>query len=497
MARDLQKVFSQFAVTAFFCGLLPVAVLAQDPPSRVARLNYLSGAVSMEPAGTDGWASAVINRPLTTDDYLWTDRGARAELHLDNSVLRLNSETSFGFLNLDDRTVQIKLAQGELDIHLRDLDQGEGYEIDTPNAAVSLVQPGDYRIVINPDDQTSTVIVRRGDAEITGGGQTFSLPGGQSARLVGEDSMSYDVQPAPAPDAFEEFCERRDQAEMRAAQQARYVPAGVVGYEDLDNYGAWNEAPGYGYVWYPRVNPGWAPYRMGHWAWIEPWGWTWVDDAAWGFAPFHYGRWAFVGGRWGWCPGPVRVRPVYAPALVAFVGGSNFSVSASFGRGPAVGWVPLGPGEVYAPAYHVSPTYFRQVNVANTVVNRNVNITNVYNNYYLNRTNVNIRNVNTTLVNTRINNAVTVMPREAFATGRPVNGSGRALPPNEVARLQNTGYAITPRSSPHPPGACARSAQHIRCAASSRNPVNASCGAEDTAASRGSLCGTTADTTTE
>ncbi len=187
---------------------------------------------------------------------------------------------------------------------------------------------------------------------------------------------------------------------------------------------------------------------MGHWAWIDPWGWTWVDDAPWGFAPFHYGRWAFIGGRWGWCPGPVRVRPVYAPALVAFVGGSNFSVSASFGRGPAVGWVPLGPGEVYAPAYHVSPTYFRQVNVANTVVNRNVNITNVYNNYYVNRTNVNIRNVNTTLVNTRVNNAVAVMPREAFASGRPVNGSGRALPPNEVARLQNTGCAITPGVAP-------------------------------------------------
>src|SRR5256885_3839541 len=43
---------------------------------------------------------------------------------------------------------------------------------------------------------------------------------------------------------------------------------------------------------------------------------SWVDDAPWGFAPFHYGRWTIVGGSWGWVPGPIRVRPWYAPALV-------------------------------------------------------------------------------------------------------------------------------------------------------------------------------------
>ncbi len=87
-----------------------------------------------------------INRPLTTDDYLWTDEGGRAELHLDNSVLRLNSRTSFGFSEPGRRTVQMKLAQGELEVHVRELGSGgENYEIDTPSAAIVLVQPGDYR----------------------------------------------------------------------------------------------------------------------------------------------------------------------------------------------------------------------------------------------------------------------------------------------------------------------------------------------------------------
>ncbi len=75
-------------------------------------------------------------------------------------------------------------------------------------------------------------------------------------------------------------------------------------------------------MWVPNGTPaGWAPYHYGHWVWVDPWGWTWVDDAPWGFAPFHYGRWAYVGGYWGWVPGPIAARPVYAPALVAWVGG--------------------------------------------------------------------------------------------------------------------------------------------------------------------------------
>jgi hypothetical protein len=105
-----------------------------------------------------------------------------------------------------------------------------------------------------------------------------------------------------------------------------------------------------------------------------------VDDAPWGFAPSHYGRWVNVSNRWGWIPGPRNVRPVYAPALVAFVGGSGWSVSISLGGGSPIGWFPLGPREVYVPSYQASRDYFNRVNVTNTVIN-NTTITNVYKNY--------------------------------------------------------------------------------------------------------------------
>src|SRR5437016_591981 len=139
----------------------------------------------------------------------------------------------------------------------------------------------------------------------------------------------------------------RESAAMMTRVRLVTVRAIWLGVEDLDDYGDWRSSPEYGDVWFPRVSAGWAPYREGHWAWIDPWGWTWVDDDPWGYAPFHYGRWAAFGGRWGWIPGPVAVRPVYAPALVVFVGGGGFVAGGN------VAWFAMGPREVYVPSYRV------------------------------------------------------------------------------------------------------------------------------------------------
>ena len=452
------KPFKTLLLTATLSSLFVLGAWAQDqdqdPPTRVADLNYLSGNVSMQPAGADDWSPAVMNRPFTTGDYLWADADSAAELHLNNAAIRIGSQSSIGFLNLDDRLAQIRFAQGELVVRVQHLGEDESIEVDTPNAAITILREGEYRFNADPDSATTWVVVRHGSAEVTGGGQAFTVRAGNSAQLSGTDQLNFDVQYAPDLDGFEAWCEDRDAHEAQS-ESARYLPPDVIGGEELDNHGTWRETAGYGPVWYPSVDASWAPYRDGHWAWIEPWGWTWVDNAPWGFAPCHYGRWAFVSGAWGWVPGPLVVAggarrgvvaAVYAPALVAFVGGGNWGVSLSIG-GPAVGWVPLGPGEVYAPAYQMSRNYFQRVNVSNTTVVNNVNITNVYNNVYVNKNVTNVT-VNRTYVNASAPNAVTAMPQGAFASGRPVRQAGIVVPRNQAVQIQSAPTAVAPPVAP-------------------------------------------------
>jgi hypothetical protein len=388
-----------------------------DPSGRVARLNYLRGSVSFQPAGETDWVPAVVNRPVTTGDRLWADDDARVEMQLGSSTIRLDSWTGVSFFNLDDGTTQIELSEGTLNIRVLRLDRDEIFEVDTPNQAFSILRPGQYRVEANEDGDSTMVTVWEGEGEVTGGGRTYNVGSGLGGSFVGSDSLRASIFRAGGYDDFDSWCRDRDRRYDRSPSR-RYVSVEVVGYQDLDDYGSWRSHPSYGYIWVPRVARGWAPYRDGHWVWISPWGWTWVDDAPWGYAPSHYGRWVWVGNYWGWVPGPVAVRPVYAPALVVFVGGPRFNVSVSVGnRGPGyVGWFPLGPREVYVPTYRTSPEYVNRVNVSNTTVN-NITITNVYNN--TNNTNVRYSNKN-------VQGAVTAVSQTTFVSAHHV-GKGAVV----------------------------------------------------------------------
>src|SRR6266550_3806575 len=390
-----------------------------DPPSRVARLSYASGTVSFNPGGTDDWVSAVVNRPITTGDKLWTDNGARAELHIGSAAIRLSGNTGFSLLNLDDRMAQIRLTEGALNPRVRHLEQDESIEVDTPNLAFSILRPGNYKINVNEAGDSTFVVVRDGEGEVTGGGSAYTVHPRETGTFTGTDQLDADIQRfGDNDDDFDHWCGDRDRREDRS-QSSRYVSSDVIGYEDLDDNGGWRTVPEYGTVWFPHtVIVGWAPYRFGHWVWISPWGWTWVDDAPWGFAPFHYGRWAYARQRWCWVPGPLRARSVYAPALVAFVGGNNFRVSVGAGEpSRGVAWFPLAPGEVYRPAYRVSRNYFTNVNISNTNVS-NTYVTNVYNKPDA---------PNTVYRNREQRGGMTAVPAAVFTQSRPVAQSAVAV----------------------------------------------------------------------
>ena len=447
---------------ALFCVAVGTVVFAtgavaqdqdqrDDPPTRVARLGYTEGSVSFQPAGEADWVEAVNNRPMTTGDRVWADKGSRAELQLGSAVIRLSEDTGVSFLNLDDHTVQLQLSSGSISMRVLRLDRGDVFEVDTPNLAFSVYQPGSYRLEASEDGTYTIVNLRAGEGEATGNGQTYTLHAGQKGTFRGTDSLNAEVEQIGGPDQFDDWANTRDRR-RDDSRSAQYVSRDLVGYEDLDDNGDWRADSNYGHVWFPNQTPaGWAPYREGHWDWIDPWGYTWVDDSRWGYAPFHYGRWVTVGGRWGWVAGPPAEVPVYAPALVVFIGGGGV------GSGGNVGWFPLGPREVYVPSYPVSRGYMNQVNVSNTTVN-STTITNVYNTTIVNKT-TNVTNV--TYVNRSVQGAVTAVPQRTFASAQPVARAAVTMSAQQIAAAPVTARVAVAPTQQAVLGAKAATANHV------------------------------------
>ena len=346
-----------------------------DPPSRVARISYTDGAVSFQPGGQGDWGTAQRNATVTIGDKVWTDKDARAELQAGQAAVHMASMTALSFLNLDDNTIQMRIAEGSINFRVRELREGEVYEVDAPNLAFTVREAGAFRIDVSEDGESTRVTVIRGSGEVSAGGQSYAIKTGERGEFNGTEDVRYSISPAPGQDDFDRWADSRDRKEDNSIS-ARYVSRDTVGYSDLDDNGTWDEVPEYGHVWYPTVvDAGWAPYSYGYWSSVGPWGWTWVDYSPWGYAPFHYGRWAFIGSRWGWCPGPYYARPYWGPAFVGFYGGRGFGAGFGFGFGGGVGWFPLGFGEPFRPWYHHSFGYARNINVFNTRIT-NVNVIN-------------------------------------------------------------------------------------------------------------------------
>ncbi|HEY0758881.1 MAG TPA: DUF6600 domain-containing protein [Acidisarcina sp.] len=417
-------------VVAGWSGTAPAMAQSDDPPARVARLGQLEGQVSIQPSGVEQWSQASSNYPVATGDRIYADQDGRGEISAGEAVARIWHATDVTVTSLNDQLLQLGLAQGTLRVHTFTVDANNQVEVDTPNGAITVTQPGDIRVDTFTGDDGTIVTVNSGAVQLSGPDLQQELYAGNSVRLQGSNPIQISQNDIPRADQFDHWSLDRDR-HMRDSQTSQYVNRDAVGSEDLDDYGDWSQSSDYGPVWYPRqVAVDWAPYREGHWVWTGPWGWTWVDDEPWGYAPFHYGRWVRVEDRWGWLPGPVQVRPIWSPALVAFVGGGGFSIGVGVSA-----WFPLGPGEPYHPWYHCSPSYQQRVNVTN------VNITVIHNTTIINNYNGYLRNPQDSshLDSVRYANrevAVTAMRQSDFASARPVHAAMVRVDPVELQRTQ-------------------------------------------------------------
>jgi hypothetical protein len=348
--KSLQRAPARaLGIAALALSMLAPA-FAQDAgelPTRVGRLSSFAGQVFIAPPDqTQDWSPIDLNYPVTSGDNLWSGDGARAEIELGGSQLRMAASTNVNVAALDDHNLDLFVAQGDVILRVAVLEPGDSAVIDTPTTQVVLRRPGLYRVFVSPDQQLTSVTVREGEltAQVSAGLQQV-LPG-QTATIANAPTTAAQFTAAPPLDAFDAWSADRERMFRQAAP--RYVSQQMVGYADLATYGSWQSYPDYGNVWFPTtVAAGWAPYSDGYWTSIPGFGLTWVDRAPWGYAPFHYGRWVYVGSRWGWVPGTYVARPVWAPALVAWTaGGITIAIG---GGGPVYGWVPLGWREPYNP----------------------------------------------------------------------------------------------------------------------------------------------------
>lgn len=401
-----------------------------DPPARVGRISYVQGDVQFRDTYSGESNTAQINWPVTSDNLVTTERDARAAIQVGSASVRIDSDSELEITQLDDEHFDLRLIYGSVYVRIKDPELAHDFTLYTPQGRVLLPEPSRIRIDAERAPDTTTLSVLDGVANMAGDDSTFVVRAGKRAELASGEMRMATLRPDDMQDDFDLWAAARDRRDDQA-RAVRYVSPETTGYEDLDNYGYWETTSEYGAIWTPRVVAAdWAPYRVGHWVWIEPWGWTWVDDAPWGYAPFHYGRWVWFHQRWCWAPGTMVARPVWTPAMVGWIGGSNWSVSFSAGTAPAVGWFPLAPHEVYVPSYRVSPAYIRQVNITHVTNVSNITVVNGFasapqDTHYRNR---------------EMRHAVSVMPHDRFIAHRTVT-----VTPRTIARV------TSPRELEHAP----------------------------------------------
>jgi hypothetical protein len=396
------KVWPHLTIVAIVCAVLAGVGVAMwmkhdrtasaEALPTAARIQRVEGQVALSNtdaanAESEQWIAAADNQPVSVGDRIYTRDNSRASLAFTGrNFARLNPNTSLDFISLNDQRTQLALRDGSAMFDVGYLDSGDLFEVATPYGAVDFQEPGLYNVGIS--DGRVLVSVLSGLAQVVGLGGSGQISKGEMLTLIGTTAADVVLSQIDGRDAgyavddyyayqYPRYYDGRYRDynvylndpytfdPYRRSVSYRYVNSYIPGLNDLDYYGDWQNLDSYGYSWSPRVDAGWAPYQSGYWYTDYPYGPTWVSNEPWGYAPYHYGRWAFVGDRWYWIPERTNVTPVYSPAMVAFIPFANNEL----------GWVPLGPGDVYVPRYYDTswqPHYLTRGDLYQRVVNLNV-----------------------------------------------------------------------------------------------------------------------------
>jgi hypothetical protein len=460
MNRLIRPVFNA-TLLALAAALAAPAIAQEEPPSRVGRVSVIEGDVWLRDGSSTNPFIGTLNWPVMQGTAFETGLNARVEVRVGSTAVRFAPSTRARFDTLNDDAKRITLDRGSVSLRVRGMENARETVVVTPQGNIVFVDSGRYRVDVGSYGEVNVSVIR-GNARFDGRSMSVSVPAGQQLQFLADGRSQFI---GLDEDTFAAWTYDRDR-EYDRRPTPRYVSPELTGGEALEEHGSWTVSSSYGPVWYPNSYPvGWAPYRTGHWAWMQPWGWTWVDAQPWGFAVSHYGRWANIDGRWGWCPGQYVARPVWAPALVAWAGGSRWSVSVNLGY-PSVGWVPLAPYEVFTPYYAAPVRYWQTVNSPYV---RNVTVVNY----------VQQNPGSQSYANASVNGAVSAAASAAtFARGAAATQAANAARGNTFVAVQSAvardaflgNRIVAPAANPNTvPQAVANSANNAAAVAAARS----------------------------
>jgi len=311
------------------------------PSYSVTRLKIFEGTVWVRTPDSGEWEEFRNNSPLPEQARVSVPEDSEAELQFHGGqFMLLTGGTELDLRRQEEDLTEFHLRAGEIRFDLPEEDFSP-VRVQVPTGArVDFPVPGKYW-VIAPEDEDPRLVVRAGEATVTTDRGESTVRRGEEARI------GLDVRVGPYAGGPEE----KGAEEPTLSDEEREAGVPPAAANELREYGEWVYSSEYGYVWRPRVAPGWSPYYYGQWTWISPYGWTWISYEPWGWYPYHYGYW-YTDPVFGWVWYPFRSfvsvsfvfghyryphyhrRVYFVPATVRFVG-----------YGSGVRWVPLRPGE--------------------------------------------------------------------------------------------------------------------------------------------------------
>jgi hypothetical protein len=303
-------------------GLLLSVPAFADSQVRMVRLSDVEGAVQIDRNTGQGFERASVNLPITQGVTLRTRHDGFAIVQFeDGSTLRLTPGTVAGF-------TELKLRDSGAKASVANVQQGMAYVsyVGTKNDEFALTFGGQTlkldkaaHLRLDVGRSEAALAVFKGDAQVEGPSGVADVSKKQTATFYLTANGPYSLAKNVADNPYDDWDKQQEEYDQRYAKSNSYTSSPYTyGVNDLNYYGNFFNAAGYGMMWQPFfAGAGWDPFMDGMWAFYPGMGYGWASAYPWGWLPYHYGSWMFLPSYgWAWQPGGSWMGLTNAPNVV-------------------------------------------------------------------------------------------------------------------------------------------------------------------------------------